>query len=93
LSRRDAQMKHLIWGKDEAKYFFGEVWTGKISLKMLEKLVFWRKGCGACKIDGSNRADDRQCRSHVIARDTNSAASVAIMMTRSGPNGLPTGQM
>jgi hypothetical protein len=35
-----AMMKHLIWGNDEAKYFFDEDWTGKISLKRLEKLAF-----------------------------------------------------
>jgi hypothetical protein len=37
-------MKHLIWGIDEANYFFSEDWTGKISLKMQEKLDFWRMG-------------------------------------------------
>jgi hypothetical protein len=35
-------MKHLIWGNHEAKYFFDEDWTGKISLKLLEKLTFTR---------------------------------------------------
>jgi hypothetical protein len=39
-------MKHLIWGNDEAKYFSRRDWTGKISLKLLEKLVFWRKRQG-----------------------------------------------
>jgi hypothetical protein len=37
-------MKHLIWGDHEAKYFCREDWTGKISLKMLEKLVFLAQG-------------------------------------------------
>jgi hypothetical protein len=35
-------MKHLIWGNREANYFCREDWTAKISLKALEKLVFWR---------------------------------------------------
>jgi hypothetical protein len=41
-SKRDEQMKHLIWGNREANYFCRGDWTAKISLKRLEKLVFWR---------------------------------------------------
>jgi hypothetical protein len=36
-------MKHLIWGKDEAKSFLQADWTDEISLKRFEKLVFRRK--------------------------------------------------
>jgi hypothetical protein len=36
-------MKHLIWGKDEAKSFLQRSWTGKISLKRLDKFAFRRK--------------------------------------------------
>jgi len=35
-------MKHLIWGNEEAKCFCAEDWTGEISLKSFEKLLFWR---------------------------------------------------
>jgi hypothetical protein len=33
-------MKHLIWGKDKAKYFCGEDWTTQISLNRLRKFDF-----------------------------------------------------
>ena len=35
-------MKHLIWGKDEAKSFLRRDWTGEISLKKLDKMTFTR---------------------------------------------------
>src|SRR5882724_12189781 len=41
--RRDGVDIVLIWGKREAKYFFGRDWTGSIRLKRLEKLAFWRR--------------------------------------------------
>jgi hypothetical protein len=41
--RRDGEMKHLIWGKDKAKYFCGEDWTTQISLNRLRKFDFSRK--------------------------------------------------
>ena len=33
----------VIWGRDKAKYFFGEDWTGGIRLNRLEKLIFCRR--------------------------------------------------
>jgi len=33
----------VIWGRDQAKYFFGRDWTTQIRLKRLRKLVFWRR--------------------------------------------------
>ncbi|HZR76836.1 hypothetical protein [Bradyrhizobium sp.] len=33
----------LIWVKREAIYFFGEDWTGSISLIWFQKLADWRK--------------------------------------------------
>jgi len=41
--RRDEVDIVLIWGLREAKYFFGQDWTGSIRLKRLEKLAFWRR--------------------------------------------------
>jgi hypothetical protein len=32
--------KHLIWGKDEAKYFCAYDWTTQISLKSFNKFQF-----------------------------------------------------
>jgi hypothetical protein len=32
----------LIWGKREGIYFWGEGWTGQITLIWFGKLVFWR---------------------------------------------------
>jgi hypothetical protein len=37
-------MKPLIWGDDEANYFFAEGWTTQIRLKGFEKLGFRRTG-------------------------------------------------
>jgi hypothetical protein len=41
----------LIWAKREGIYFFGEDWTGSISLIELEKFAVWRKATKR----GSNR--------------------------------------
>ncbi len=35
----------LIWGRREAKYFYGEDWTGQIALKSLEKIAPSRMRC------------------------------------------------
>jgi hypothetical protein len=34
----------LIWGGDEADYFFNEDWTGQITLNAFRKSVFSRTG-------------------------------------------------
>jgi hypothetical protein len=34
----------LIWGEDEANYFFARDWTGQIKLNRFGKLGFTRKG-------------------------------------------------
>jgi hypothetical protein len=44
----------LIWGINEAEYFWRKDWTAKITLIRFNKIAFWRKsprrvkaGCGA----------------------------------------------
>ena len=43
-TRRDNEMKPLIWGEYKMEYFCCDDWTAKISLKSLEKLAFRRRG-------------------------------------------------
>jgi hypothetical protein len=46
-TRRDNEMKPLIWGEHKTEYFLREVWTEVIDLKTRPKLVFRRKRfCG-----------------------------------------------
>jgi hypothetical protein len=47
LGDETARLIVLICPTGEAEYFFGEVWTGQITLKDFGKLVFWRNGVGA----------------------------------------------
>jgi hypothetical protein len=42
-TRRDSEMKPLIWGEHKTEYFLRETWTGVIDLKARLKLVFRRK--------------------------------------------------
>ena len=45
-SSRDgmAGVVRVIWGAREADYFCVRGWTGQISLKLLEKIEYWRRG-------------------------------------------------
>src|SRR6202171_3593854 len=47
LGDETARLIVLICPTGEAEYFFGEVWTGQITLKGFGKLVFWCNGIGA----------------------------------------------
>jgi hypothetical protein len=40
---RDGPTHEVIWGKREAKYFFGKDWTGSISLIRFDKFAGARK--------------------------------------------------
>jgi hypothetical protein len=51
LGDETARLIVLICPTDEAKYFFGEVWTGQITLNRLDKSSFWRNGIGAGLMD------------------------------------------
>ena len=50
-SDETARLIVLICPTDEAEYFFGEVWTGQITLKGFDKSPFWRKGVDASLMD------------------------------------------
>jgi hypothetical protein len=59
-TRRDDEMKPLIWGEHKTEYFSREIWTGVIDLKARLKLVFRRKRFGAeSACEGGKRDGDR----------------------------------
>ena len=51
LGDETARLIVLICPTREAEYFFGEVWTGQITLNQLGKSPFWRNGVGARLMD------------------------------------------
>jgi hypothetical protein len=57
---RDARILPLIWGKREAIYFYGDIWTARIALIGFDKFVFTRNrkvGARAIRDDAVSRND------------------------------------
>jgi hypothetical protein len=60
LGDETARLIVLICPTGEAEYFFGDVWTGQITLKEFGKSPFWRNGVW-CEFDGRLGAEGKRC--------------------------------